>query len=50
MTRLVPPTGSDDPWRVEVAQDGVTTQLEADHLWTTIPITVLARLIGEVCG
>ena len=47
VTRLVPPTGSDDSWLVEVAQDGVTTQLEADHLWTTIPITVLARLIGD---
>ncbi len=31
-------------WRVHVTRDGVRQTLEADHVWSTIPITMLARL------
>ncbi len=35
------------PHRVEVEHDGTTTTLEADYLWSTIPISVLPRLITD---
>lgn len=45
VTRLIPPTDDRAPWVVEAEHDGGVERLEADHLWSTIPITVLARLI-----
>jgi protoporphyrinogen oxidase len=43
VTRLAPPEKPGDTWKV-TAQNGTSqTTLEADHLWSTIPITILAR-------
>ncbi|HEX6943383.1 MAG TPA: FAD-dependent oxidoreductase [Gemmatimonadaceae bacterium] len=42
--RLVPPASPEAPWQVHVSQQGVTRVIEADHVWSTIPITMLARL------
>jgi protoporphyrinogen oxidase len=42
--RLEPPTGGDTRWRVHVSTGGVPRVLEADYVWSTIPITMLARL------
>jgi protoporphyrinogen oxidase len=45
VTQLVPPPQADQPWLVRARRrdtDQVIT-LEADYLWSTIPITVLAR-------
>jgi len=36
--------GNPAPWRVHVAQQGVPRVIEADFVWSTIPITMLARL------
>ncbi len=47
VTRLVPPADGQAPWVVEAEHDGAVERLEADHLWSTIPITVLTRLIGD---
>jgi protoporphyrinogen oxidase len=47
MTGLEPPAGPDQPWRVTVTgEDGVET-IEADYVWSTIPITILARAMGD---
>ncbi len=47
VTRLVPPAGASDPWIIEAEHDGAVERVEADQLWSTIPITLLARLIGD---
>jgi protoporphyrinogen oxidase len=44
VSRLVPPDGPDGKWRVHVTQQGATQELEADYVWSTIPISMLARL------
>lgn len=46
---LVPPSDAGAPWTVRIEADGRTETLEADQVWSTIPITVLARIVeGEV--
>lgn len=47
VTRLVPPTGAADPWLIEAESASGTQRMEADHVWSTLPITVLGRLIGQ---
>lgn len=42
--RLEPPSSSDQPWKVQVSQQGASRVLDADYVWSTIPITMLARL------
>ena len=42
--RLEAPASPDGRWQVHVVQQGTTRVLEADHVWSTIPITMLARL------
>jgi protoporphyrinogen oxidase len=42
--QLVPPASADGRWQVHVSQQGVSRVIEADHVWSTIPITMLARL------
>jgi protoporphyrinogen oxidase len=43
VVRLHAPGSATMPWRVEVERNGSTTSLEADYVWSTIPITILAR-------
>jgi protoporphyrinogen oxidase len=42
--RLEPPTASAPCWKVHIAEQGTKRVLEADYVWSTIPITMLARL------
>ncbi len=42
--RLVAPTSPDGRWEVHVSEQGVKRVIDADHVWSTIPITMLARL------
>jgi protoporphyrinogen oxidase len=42
--RLEAPTSPDGRWKVRVSQGGTSRELEADYVWSTIPITMLARL------
>lgn len=46
VTALTPPAGPQDPWIVEAEAGGVTERLEADYLWSTIPVSLLAQLLG----
>lgn len=46
VTRLIPPEGDGSPWLVEAEHEGGTERYEADHVWSTLPITILARLLG----
>ena len=43
VARLCPPATETAPWLVEVERAGERTTLAADYVWSTIPITVLAR-------
>lgn len=43
--RLDPPSAPDERWRVVVDHGGQTRSIDADYVWSTIPITQLARLI-----
>ena len=42
--RLEKPASGDQPWKVHVSQQGASRVLDADYVWSTIPITMLARL------
>jgi protoporphyrinogen oxidase len=44
VTRLVAPAGPESPWIVIARRDGGEQELPADHVWSTIPLTLLARM------
>ena len=46
VTRLVPPATDAESWVIEMSSDQGAERIEADQLWSTIPIALLARLIG----
>lgn len=43
VTGLVPPAGDRDPWLVHVERHGSLEELEADFVWSTLPIPIIAR-------
>lgn len=43
MTALEAPRDASSPWRVTAESQGASQVFEAEHVWSTIPITVLAR-------
>ena len=45
VTRLVQPRGADDHWIVEADQGGDRRTLHADYVWSTIPVSLLARMV-----
>jgi protoporphyrinogen oxidase len=44
-TRIERAAAGPAPWEVHVARGGETRRLAADHVWSTLPVTVLARLV-----
>jgi len=44
VTGLGRPATAAEPWTVVVERDGATRRLEADYVWSTIPISLAARL------
>jgi protoporphyrinogen oxidase len=42
--QLAAPASKDGRWTVRVSTNGVARDIEADYVWSTIPITMLARL------
>lgn len=42
------PTGG-ARWRVVIRRDGERQVLEADHVWSTIPLTQVARMMAPAC-
>ncbi|MEO8295414.1 MAG: FAD-dependent oxidoreductase [Gemmatimonadota bacterium] len=49
VSRLEQPADAKSPWKVIAIKDGAEKTLEADYVWSTIPITILARAMnGEV--
>lgn len=44
VTGLDAPSDATKPWRVTAEHDGASQVVEADHVWSTIPLTVAARL------
>ncbi|MGE0555336.1 MAG: NAD(P)/FAD-dependent oxidoreductase [Gemmatimonadales bacterium] len=47
VTSLTPPAGPSDRWVVESEQAGARERLEVDHVWSTLPVTLLARMMGK---
>ncbi len=47
VTRVTPPTGTDEPWVIEAEHGEARERIEADYLWSTIPIAMIVRLIGD---
>ena len=45
--RVTPPATPDSRWMIEATHQGTRERLEADYLWSTIPIPVLCRLVGD---
>jgi len=45
VTGLTPPTGTGDTWSVEVEGPQGRQTITGDHVWSTIPITLLARYL-----
>jgi len=43
--RLIPPASAEGPWRVIASRAGQMRELEADHVWSTIPLGILARIV-----
>lgn len=47
VSRVIPPARPGARWGIVAGPEGRDERLEADQLWSTIPIPVLARLAGE---
>jgi protoporphyrinogen oxidase len=47
VTRLIPPASAQDRWVIESESADGPESIEADYLWSTIPISLLAKLIGR---
>ncbi len=45
VTAVTRPETPDEPWRVTAEADGRSIELTGDHIWSTIPVTILARLM-----
>ena len=46
VTRIERAGGPGGPWRVTAERNGEQCTIEGDYLWSTIPITVLARMMA----
>ncbi len=46
MAQLHPPLHNEDPWRVVVEREGQRDELLADEVWSTLPISILARAVS----
>jgi protoporphyrinogen oxidase len=44
---VIPPAAASEPWIVEAKAGETTERLEADFLWSTIPVSILARFFGS---
>jgi protoporphyrinogen oxidase len=44
---LTPPPAAGGRWTVEAEHDGNRECIAADHVWSTLPVTLLARLLGD---
>jgi protoporphyrinogen oxidase len=47
VARLDPPAGPDDQWTVHAERNGEIRTVQADYVWSTIPITILARTLSH---
>src|SRR5262249_37402980 len=45
MTALEAPRDANSPWRVTAESNGTARTFDAEHVWSTIPISVLARTL-----
>jgi protoporphyrinogen oxidase len=47
VVRLDPPASDRARWTVAVEGDGGVSEMEADYVWSTIPLTILARAVSK---
>jgi len=45
VTRVEQTAGARQRWRIEVSRQGDVREIRADHVWSTLPVSLLARLI-----
>ncbi|MDZ4863061.1 MAG: FAD-dependent oxidoreductase [Gemmatimonadota bacterium] len=45
VVKLAPPASSTAPWLVTAERNGEQVRVEADHVWSTLPITLLATML-----
>ncbi len=50
VTGLEIPASEGDPWKVHAEQGSERTVFEGDHVWSTLPIPLVARMIRETGG
>jgi len=50
VTGLTAPSHSAQPWIVRAQHDGVETEIEADYVWSTLPISLIARFMGAAAS
>ncbi len=50
VTGLEPPPAAGHPWRVHAEQGSEQTVFEGDHVWSTLPIPLVARMIQAQGG
>jgi protoporphyrinogen oxidase len=46
VSRLEQPRDANAPWRIIAEKEGTQKTVEADYVWSTIPITILARAMN----
>ncbi len=46
VSRLEAPKGDSDPWLIEASNGTDTKTWEADYVWSTIPVTLMARFVN----
>lgn len=47
VTRMDPPASGTAPWKIHAEKEGESRVVEADYVWSTIPITILARAMSS---
>jgi protoporphyrinogen oxidase len=47
VTRVIPPASKSAPWVIEASEGDAVERIEADYVWTTIPISLFGRLMGD---
>lgn len=46
LVRILRPEAPRQPWQLEITRDGETRSVAADHVWSTLPVSVVARMMA----
>lgn len=48
VTSLTMPSNDSEPWRIGVTRGDAQEEITADHVWSTLPISLVAKFLGGV--